>query len=117
MAIIKGDRWARPIQSDISQVTREESGTTYTFLDSDHGTKIEFSNAGAITASLNTGLRSDFSCVYEPTGGGTVTISGTATLNIADGASYTDTEKDNVVIAIIPTTTTDEFTIQGRLIP
>jgi len=74
------------VQGDITQEINNQTGTTYTLLDSDHGKLVTLSNAGAITLTVPTGLRSDFECAIEQEGAGqvTVTASGT-TLHSADG--------------------------------
>ena len=100
------------LQTQIAQVINAQTGTTYTLVDADHGKLVTLDNASAIALTLNTGLRSDFSCVILQKGAGVVTISGTATINEFD--SFTDTEGQWAFVSIIHLTG-DVYALQGRL--
>jgi len=108
-------QWSNVLKSEVTEVVEQDVTTSYTFTDADHGKIIELNNAGAIALTLNTGLRSDFAVTYVQKGAGQVTISGTATLNNIDG--FLVTEGQHTPISVIPSTTADNYTIAGRLVP
>ena len=73
-----------------SNAINAQTGTTYTFLDSDNGKVVTFNNASGITAAIPTGLPVGFSVTVIQLGAGQVGFSADAgvTLN-----SYTSLRK------------------------
>lgn len=57
------------------QTLVHQSGTAYTFKESDNGKRIRFSNAAAIAATLPSSLSSRWECEWEVYGAGQVTFS------------------------------------------
>lgn len=90
------------------------SGTTYTFVAADKGKHKVFANAAGCSATVPTGLGTDFQCSFaKDAAAGTLTMvaasgvtllneSGSLTMNAANGSG-----------ALISTTTADTFTMPG----
>jgi hypothetical protein len=76
------------------------SGTTDTLAAGDMNTFIEYTNASAVTVTLNTGVGAIGNIVLiKQTGAGQVTISGTATIESA--GSLTSTRAQDSVICLV----------------
>ena len=91
----------------------EQTGTSYTVLSTDIGKVIRFTNASAITLTINTGFSAGFNFVVEQAGAGTITWAGTATLNSI--SSTTSTAGQYSIVSFI-STTADQFTVTGDYI-
>jgi hypothetical protein len=62
-----------------------QSGTSYTFQNSDNGKTVVFTSGSAVAAALNTGLTAGWGCSWIQEGAGQVTFGGTATLTGRNG--------------------------------
>ena len=78
------------VQGDITQEINNQTGTSYTLQDSDHGKLVTLSNASAITLTVPTGLRSDFECAVMQLGAGQATFTASGT-TINNRGSFTKT--------------------------
>jgi hypothetical protein len=74
-----GVKWAEVpssavAQGDVTQEINNQTGTTYTLQDSDHGKLVTLNNANPITLTVASGMRSDFECSLMQIGVGVATI-------------------------------------------
>lgn len=86
----------------------------YTLLASDNGKVLVFSNAGAITLNVPSGLLSGFNCLIVQTGAGQVTPTAGGGVTIGQRQSYTKTAGDNAVASLIAIAA-DTFVLTGDL--
>jgi len=97
-----------PISSSFE--INEQTGTSYTVVASDLGKVIRFTNAAAITLTINSGFTNGFNFLVEQSGAGVITWAGTATLNALN--SQTKSSGQYALISFVATNT-DEFTVSG----
>lgn len=82
------------------------TGTTDTLAQADMNTFIEYTNAGAVTVTLNTGVGTVGNVVLiKQTGAGQVTIAGTATVESADSLVATRTTDSVICLVCIAANT------------
>jgi len=67
------------------------AGTTYTVLPSDNGAILSFTNGGAITLTVPSGLSTEFSCGIIQAGAGQVTPTAATGVTISNRQSQTKT--------------------------
>jgi hypothetical protein len=87
-----------------------DATTSWTLTDADMNSYLIATNAGAITVTLNTGVGEKGNVILiEQGGAGQITVSGTATINNANG---TKTTAQKSVICLV-STATDVWTLFG----
>jgi hypothetical protein len=79
-----------------------QSGTTYTFAASDCGTTVNFSNAGAITATIPATLPLGCTIAVQQTGAGKVSVNGSAVTpaTLHSFHSYTGTAGQYAIVDV-----------------
>jgi len=99
MLVMDGAAARRIAYSDAGIPVQTVTGTTDTLATADMNTFIEYTNASAVAVTLNTGVGAVGNVVLiKQTGAGQVTVSGTATIEAANGAS---TANQDSVIALV----------------
>jgi len=86
--------------SNMKMTRNDQTGTTYTLLDSDHGKVVTLNNASAITLTVPSGLRSDFNCVVIQKGDGVFTITESGT-TVGNRQGHTDSAGKYASVSIV----------------
>jgi hypothetical protein len=101
------------VQSVVAQEKNDQTGTSYTLQDSDHGKLVTLNNASAITLTVPSGLRSDFECAVLQLGAGAATFTASSTtINNRQGFSAT---AGQYALAGIRQYTTNTFVTTGDM--
>lgn len=110
--LVMDDTAAKRVQySDAGFPVTSESGTTDTLATADMNTMVRYTNAAAVTVTLNTGVGKvgNWVMLQQTTAGGQVTVSGTATIN---GSIGLKTRKQHSVIVLL-CVATDTWVVSG----
>ncbi len=89
-----------------------QTGTSYTLLESDSGTDINFTNAGGITLTVPPGLGQAFRVGIVQGGAGQITVSATSPVTVNNRQSFTKTAGQYARISLLATAA-DVFVMAG----
>ena len=101
----------------IPVASREETGTTYTLADADHGLTLKFTNVSGCVITVPTGLANGFTVLCMRSTAAAVTFdSGSAGITFENPASYTaDGPGEQNKGMVIEVTDTNTVTVHGDL--
>lgn len=94
--------------------TRTASGTTDTITSADNGKVIYYTNAAAVTVTVDNTLSVGFTCTVVQSGAGQVTFNAGASMTRRQRQSYTKTA-GQYALANLHCHTSGEFILQGDL--